>query len=142
MKIIGRRGQGNLGYVRPVLMCPQLGINSPIRMVVDTGASRTVISERDALRLNIDYSTLTPEPDALGVGGLVKCYSAGQAALTFKVSRNSWHTERLDSLHFLKCESDDPIERLASLRLSSLLGIDILDRYSVRFTRTRIYLEK
>lgn len=123
-------------------MCPQLDINSPVRMVVDTGASRTVISERDAMRLNIDYSTLKPEADALGVGGLVRCYSTGQAALTFKVSSNSWHTERLDSLHFLKCESDDPIERLASLRLSSLLGIDILDRYSVRLTRTRIYLEK
>jgi len=50
------RGRGELGYVNAYLMCSDPEINDPIRLYVDTGASRTTIADRDAIRLGLDYS--------------------------------------------------------------------------------------
>jgi len=140
MRISGNIGQGELGYVRPFVLCETPEISGPIRMVVDTGASRTTISERDAIRLGIDYETLTcPEDNSvIGIGGTCLYYLTGEVALVFRVSRDSWHTERLDSVLVLKSNDDE----MAALRVPSLLGRDILSRYSVRFTRTKVILEK
>ena len=99
MKITGYLGQGGLGYVRPVILCTNPSFQSPIRMVVDTGASRTTISERDAIRLGLDYGSLICPSDGgrvLGVGGTCRCYLIEGATLIFKVTSNSWHAEYLD----------------------------------------------
>ena len=56
MRICGLRGRGELGYVNAYLMCSDPEINDPIRLYVDTGASRTTIADRDAIRLGLDYS--------------------------------------------------------------------------------------
>jgi predicted aspartyl protease len=144
IKISGLIGQGGLGYVRPYIVLQDLHIQSPIRMVVDTGASRTTISERDANRLGIEYSSLTcPDNNrVIGIGGACRYYLAGRAALVFRISESSWHTEMLDSVFVLKTETDNDEAKKAAQKIPSLLGIDILKKYSVRFTKKRVYIEK
>ena len=144
MRITGKIGQSDLGYVRPYLLCEEPVIHAPIRMVVDTGASMTSISERDAIRLGIDYSTLyCPEDQAVyGIGGVCRCYLTGEAILMFKISKNSWHSERLPCVAVLKTETESEEEREIALKIPSLLGKDVLQRYSTRFTEKRVYLEK
>ena len=58
MRIYGGRGRSNLGYVNAYLMCNRPRINDPIRLYVDTGASRTTIADRDAIRLGLNYEQL------------------------------------------------------------------------------------
>jgi hypothetical protein len=45
LKIYGGRGRSKLGYVNAYLMCSKPKIDAPIRLFVDTGASRTTISD-------------------------------------------------------------------------------------------------
>jgi predicted aspartyl protease len=67
MRIYGGRGRGNLGHVNAFLMCPNPEISKPIRFYVDTGASRTTIADRDAIRLGLDYTQLQQSDPALGI---------------------------------------------------------------------------
>jgi len=143
MKIFGNREQGGLGYIRPIFLCEHPEINSPLRMVVDTGASHTTISERDAIRFGIDYEQLTCPPNnkVLGVGGTCDFYTLDDTVLMFKKSINSWHIERLDKIYILKNEFRNEEERINALRVPSLLGMDILNKCKIYYTHKRVYIE-
>jgi hypothetical protein len=45
-------------YVAAVLECEVLGICETIEFLVDTGASRTTICDKDAVRMGIDFDKL------------------------------------------------------------------------------------
>lgn len=144
MRIYGGRGRGDLGYVNAYLICPNPRINDPIRFYVDTGASRTTIADRDVARLGIDYAQLEEaETPVIGIGcKKVKGYLLRNVALVFRISRSSFHVERLPLVTVLKHEPENEEEREIADQLPSLLGVDILKKYSVRFTAKRVILEK
>ena len=50
------------------LVCPNPEISKPIRFCVGTGASRTMIAGRDAVRLGLDYTQLQRSDPALSIG--------------------------------------------------------------------------
>jgi hypothetical protein len=100
--------------------------SASIRFLMDTGATRTIISDRDALRLGIDYSALTKLGDGmLGIGGPVDTYILKGARLIFNQENRSKHIEPIESLCLLK--HSELSERI--LRLPSLLGRDVLNKY-------------
>lgn len=53
-------GNGTLeaAYVRAVVESEAMHVSVSVRFLVDTGATRTTISDRDALRFGIDYAAL------------------------------------------------------------------------------------
>lgn len=143
MRIYGGRGRGNLGYVNAYIMCSKPEVHDPIRLYVDTGASRTTIADRDASRLGLDYTQLEESKvPVIGIGcKRVKNYLLRDVALIFGTSGGSWHIERLPQVTVLKHEPQDEEERKIVDQLPSLLGVDILEKYSVRFTAKHVVLE-
>lgn len=145
MKIIGGRGRSNLGFVNAYLICSKPLINDPIRLYVDTGASRTTIADRDAIRLGINYELLEEsEAPVIGIGcNQIKNYLLRDVLLAFHVSDGGYHLEPLPLVTVLRHEPQSDEERMIVDQCPSLLGIDLLSRYAVRFTpKSVIILEK
>ncbi|MCL5877675.1 MAG: retroviral-like aspartic protease family protein [Candidatus Bathyarchaeota archaeon] len=90
-------------YVRAILESESLHVSANVRFLVDTGAIRTTISDRDAIRLGIDYAALEKvEQGMLGVGGTVDTYTLGDARLILNQSNKEKHTELIECLCVLK----------------------------------------
>jgi hypothetical protein len=144
LKIYGARGRSKLGYVNAYLICTKPKINAPIRFYVDTGASRTTIADRDAIRLGINYAQLRQsQVPIIGIGCTqIKNYLLRDALVIFHISENSYHIERLPIITVLKHEPQNERERAIVDQCPSLLGIDVLAKYSTRFTDKKVILEK
>lgn len=144
LRVYGGRGRGRLGYVNVFLICPSPSINDPIRLYVDTGASRTTIADRDAVRLNIDYTQLEQSPiPVIGIGSKnVKNYILRNVLLIFRVVGGGYHMERVREVTVLKHEPETAQEKARVDQIPSLLGIDVLEKYRIRFTKKRVVLEK
>ena len=104
-------------------------------MIVDTGTSITTINEFDARGMNVDYSKLKKNNDSLGIGGQVKSYFAETCHLYFGEGIRSIDVK---PVKFLR-QSD--VKHALQERYPSLLGMDVLKNYKIRFTKTRVILE-
>jgi len=54
------------------ILLKELDLKARLPLLVDTGASNTIILWRDVERLGIDISKLKPEREFSGIGGLVE----------------------------------------------------------------------
>jgi len=62
-------GKFGPAYVIATIIIKDLDIKSPIELLLDTGATRTTILDRDAIRLGIDHSKLEKHKEGtLGIG--------------------------------------------------------------------------
>jgi hypothetical protein len=127
-----KKGPFEAAYVVAVFSSGQLGIEDTIEFLIDTGASRTTICDKDAIRLGIDYSKLDKLPEGtLGIGGNVDTYIVENPELSFKTRDGRYNVEKLDKLYVLKHERVDNLIK----RLPSILGRDILNKYSLVYDR-------
>lgn len=126
------------------LICPTPPINDPIRLYVDTGASRTTIADRDAARLGIDYAQLQQSSTpVVGIGSKsVENYLLRNVLLVFRMVGGGYHIERLREVTVLKHKPQTAKEKAIVDQIPSLLGIDVLGKYRIRFTKKRVVLEK
>ncbi|TLX93695.1 MAG: hypothetical protein E6K99_06790 [Thaumarchaeota archaeon] len=85
MRIYGffRFGPLEAAYIRARLYLPKLGIDRHAEFLIDTGATRTTISDRDALWLGIDYRRLQKTNASMGIGGSVASYVIKDVTLFF-----------------------------------------------------------
>jgi hypothetical protein len=112
-------------YVVAVLECEALRVHDTIEFLVDTGASRTTICDKDVIRLGIDFSKLEKLSEGmLGIGGLVDTYVLSNAKLTFRRENGESHMESFDRIYVLKHAVQD--ERI--MRIPSILGRDMLNK--------------
>jgi len=144
LRVYGGRGRGRLGFVNALLLCSNPKISDPVRFYVDTGASRTTISDRDVVRLGIDYAQLEESSiPSFGIGSRrVKTYRLRNVLLVFRVVGGGFYIERVSVISVLKHEPRTEEEREIVDQIPSLLGTDILQKYVVRFTPKRVVLEK
>lgn len=102
-------------------------------LLIDTGASRTTILDRDARLLGISAETLEPALlPVVGIGGSVRSFLVRDSEITFAsdegdvaVRQDLWVVQ-----HNLRQLPPDEVSRL--LRLPSVLGRDLINRF--RFT--------
>ena len=114
-------------YVAAILESETLHIYATVEFLVDTGATRTTISDKDAIRLGIDYTALEKLGEGmLGIGGTVDTYSLPDAKLTFHQENKKTHTETFEKICILKHPQLN--ERI--LRIPSILGRDILNKHT------------
>ncbi len=114
-------------YVRAILESPSLHLYASAKFLVDTGAIRTTISDKDAIRLGIDYATLHREENGmLGIGGCVDTYILEDARLLFNQDDRKQYVEPIESLCILRHAEVN--ERI--LRIPSILGRDVLNKYT------------
>jgi len=121
-----------------------------IILLVDIGASVTTLLDGDASRLGItiDYarSCLKPAPHrVVGIGGVAETYVIEGVKLTLTSEEGMEVSETLNlhvALHDPRTLSDE--ERELILRLPSILGRDVINRYRLHFDANRgeVYLEK
>jgi hypothetical protein len=142
MTIEGNIGNGGLGVITAFLLSQKHNIQSPISFYVDTGASQTLICDKDAKRIGIDYNKLPRSPVPVsGIGGDVSAYDLDNCMLVFKFGTRL-QIENVDSILILRHESDSEKERAKIMVLPSLLGLDILKRYRLSFYNYSVKLEK
>ena len=103
-----------------------------LEFLIDTGATKTTISDKDAIRLGIDYDALEkPDKGMLGIGGPVDTYILKEAKLALHKKDGQTHVENLESLCFLR--HFELTERI--LRIPSILGRDVLNKYALIYDR-------
>jgi predicted aspartyl protease len=107
-------------------------------LLMDTGASNTMILWGDVERLGIDVSKMKPEREFSGLGGLIE---AKPVATT--ISLRSCEGELVEEnveVHIVTSACPHPKLKL----LPSILGRDIINKYVLNFSYDagRVYLEK
>ena len=113
-------------------------LEEEIDFLIDTGAIRTAILDRDAKRLGIDFNNLPKQKYKMtGIGGPVETYSIKDAMLAFSADKDKRHAETLEVLVLRHAEVNEKIERLPSL-----LGRDIIGKYHLIYSKPtrKIYL--
>lgn len=118
-----------------------VGIGSPapsnartIRFIIDTGATSTLISATDAVRLGLNYDSsgtpylngrqLTNNGTASGIGGTLRLFSIPNSYLTLvsaEKHHKERHTEYIRELLVAEAQYQD----------ESLLGMDLLQRFNI-----------
>lgn len=121
-----KAGPLEAAYITAVLAIPNLRVTHKIEFLIDTGATRTAILDRDAATVGIPYSRLSRmKAPLLGLGGVVGTYAAKHAEIYFKADNSSEHKETLQELVVVKhMDVDGNV-----LRIPSVLGRDILNKY-------------
>ena len=99
-----------------------------VPFLIDTGADTSALMPADAQRLGIDYSTLTGERDAVGIGGVSRSYTE-PVLIAFEDSDTSLYIYQIDIMI--------PAAAPELFRLPSLLGRDILNRWSMSYNPSR-----
>jgi len=119
-------------YVVAVLESEALGMRETVEFLVDTGASRTTICDKDAVRLGINFGRLERLSEGmLGIGGMVDTYVLRDVKLTFRREDEESHVENFDRIYVLKHAVLD--ERI--MRIPSILGRDMLNKYALLYDK-------
>jgi hypothetical protein len=133
-------------FVRVTVDLKSLNIRGTIYFLIDTGASTTVLLDKDVNFLGIDVRRLKrAERDIGGIGGLISTYVVEDASLFFRTEDGGVVEEKLQLLvgrHELSGLSY--IERALIMRLPSLLGRDVIYRFKLVCDRYRneVFLER
>jgi len=107
------------GFVNAHLISEKLCMGETIEFLVDTGASRTTLLDKDVICLGIKYDKLRRyEQDLSGIGGSVETYVIDDSLLLFG-------------------ETMDKEERIKILRFPSILGRDVINRFRLIFDKER-----
>jgi hypothetical protein len=134
LRIEGKIQSSGLGVISTFFICDKYNIEYFINFIVDTGASRTLVSDLDAQTIGINYGTLRKCPKPIvGITRSSPCRVMRDCSLYFKIG-NSGYIEYLDSV-LISESASQPIQY-------SLLGMDVLKRYTIRSTNSKIILEK
>ena len=144
-KIVGDIGIGGLGYVNAILMSRPNRIYSPIRFCVDTGCSVTIISHLDALRIGLDYSNnkslqKSDQQTINGVRAFVP-YILPDAEILFN-SEGTSILEYVGNIHVMPPPPTTTSSANDGSNQISLLGVDVLKKFTISFSQNNIILGK
>jgi hypothetical protein len=146
-----RDKQSNL-YIIPVFIHNKKIVSNKIEFVVDTGASQTTLSIRDAINLNLlSFNDKTFELmhnfdfeiEKTHTGnGIIDVLKLDEVFFTFYVNETSYFVEYLNKIHIIK-----PIIKIkedydAVIDSPSVLGMDILKNYKIQFVEDMVLLER
>ena len=119
-------------YIVAILKSDTPRIYETIEFLVDTGASRTTICDKDAVRLRADYRKLEKHGEGmLGIGGVVNAYILRDVDLIFRTENGKSFSEKLGRIYILR--HDVPDEKI--MRIPSILGRDILNKYALFYDK-------
>ena len=144
-KIVGDIGIGGLGYVNAIVMSRPNRIYSPIRFCVDTGCSVTIISHLDALRIGLDYSNnkslqKSDQQTINGVRAFIP-YILPDAEILFN-SEGTSILEYVGNIHVMPPPPATISRANDESNQISLLGVDVLKKFTISFSQNNIILGK
>ena len=144
-KIVGDIGMGGLGYVNAVVMSRPNRIYSPIRFCVDTGCSVTIISRLDALRIGLDYGNnrSLQKSDQLTINGVRAFipYILPRVEILFN-SEGTSILEYVGNIHVMPPSPATTSRANDETNQISLLGVDVIKKFTISFSQDNIILSK
>jgi hypothetical protein len=114
--------------------------------MIDTGASATIILDRDVERLGLDWDRLSRADHQLGgIGGSVETRIIPDGTLSFTTTSGNLIRER-SKIYFARHDlrAASRIVRRSIMFMPSLLGRDLIERYRLVYdkSRSQVYLER
>jgi hypothetical protein len=149
MRISGyfnKRFQPPAPFIRITVELTSLRIRRPLHFHIDTGASVTVLLDKDASYLGIDVGRLKRAERPLGgLGGTIDTHVIEDASLLLMTEEGKVVEEKLRlylGIHDARRLSND--EKALIARMPSLLGRDIIYRFRLVCDKNQnqIYLER
>lgn len=126
-----------LGFVKSSFFPNRL---HPIRFIVDTGASYTLISDTDAITNNIPYDKLPFGPhEVYGISGSARTRHLPNCEILFVTDQSNNHSVKYPFLRIMDRGNSD---KAIFNRAKSLLGMDALQDFRISFKGDRIMLER
>ena len=116
-------------YVNGRLLLPRLKLSANLSFLVDTGADLSTLMPADGIKMGIDYQTLVDPKDVGGMGGNASCFQE-DAVLGFYEPNRS--LIRFYSVTIMIPEVSQPL-----MRMPSIVGRDILDRWRINYDPSR-----
>lgn len=115
-------------YIEGRIIFPRFGLHGDVSFLVDTGADTSRLSVPDAYQIGLDFSNIQRRSEAHGVGGVVQSYVESAIIVFSEPNVAIWGYEQ--DLEILPPQSGSGVDDLHdSLKLPSLLGREILDRW-------------
>ena len=144
-RIVGDIGIGRLGYINAIVMSRPNRVYSPIRFCVDTGCSITIISHLDALRIGLDYSNnkslqKSDQQTINGVRAFIPYILSG-AEILFN-SEGTSILEYIGNIHVMPPPPAVTSRANDGSNQISLLGVDVLKKFTISFSQNNIILGK
>ena len=126
MRIEGYLHRDKSPYLDVLVSLPKGKVKRKISFLIDTGTPRTILSERDALKLGLSFRRLKRlDEELLGLGGFSETFKLEDVTLLFASGR-SGHSEQLPEV-IVHRESSLPEE--IKKQIPSLLGRDLIGRF-------------
>ncbi len=132
--------KNDAGYINAHIISPSLGIDETIEFLVDTGATRTTLLDKDAIFLGLDYNNLRKHnQNVSGIGGSVETFIIDDATLI--LGSKQIHLSVFVVRHALGNLNKE--DKIKILRIPSLLGRDVINRFRLVFDKqeNKIFLE-
>ncbi|MGQ9469445.1 MAG: hypothetical protein ACUVTD_06430 [Nitrososphaerales archaeon] len=118
-------------FIKVLLISKNPSIRKFLDLHIDTGASSTIILDKDARYLGLDIKSLKKAKRKIGgIGGLIDTYFINNAVMIFKTEEGMIYEERLNLLvgvHKLNKLTEE--ERRLIMRFPSLLGRNVLRKF-------------
>lgn len=133
-------------FVKAVVVSRSLNVSRLVDFHIDTGASASIILDKDLRYLRLDVVGLKrAERDVGGIGGMIRTHVIEDAALMFRTTDGSVVEEKLKLLvgsHDLR--ELDVESRSMVMVIPSLLGRDMLGRFRLVYDErsNEVYLER
>ena len=162
MSIVGTKGGKGLYYITEVVVgIRSLNFVKPLDFVIDTGASKTIISETQAKIHGINVRDLKNKFPVIGIAGAAWVSWARGVTLKFKKEDGELYTVDLVSIgvisamstslicpncghHYKRIIRVDPVYEIKKpYGRPNLMGIDVLENYNVRYSddKEEMYLD-
>jgi predicted aspartyl protease len=111
-----------------------MDIDETVEFMVDTGASRTTLLDKDAIYLDLDFDKLPKYKENLsGIGGSINTYVIEDASLI--IGNTQIDIPVMVGKHPLEKMTHE--ELIKTLRIPSLLGRDIINRFRLIFDKEK-----
>jgi len=129
-------GDGH-AYIQALMNSPKIGRTVPVVFLVDLGATTTTILEGDCERIGIECDQLQKSRDPTVVaGGKIQTHVLPDVTLFLETENGTYNIERLQKVDVIKPRKD-------STKLPfSLLGIDVIRRFKLTYTKDELTLER
>jgi hypothetical protein len=118
-------------FIKVLLISKDSNIRKFLDLHIDTGASSTIILDKDARYIGLDIKSLKKAKRNIGgIGGLIDTYLIKDAIIIFKTEEGMLYEERLNLLmgvHKLNKLTEE--ERRLIMRFPSLLGRNVLRKF-------------
>jgi len=122
-------------FVKVLLVSENLNIRKFLDLCIDTGASSTIILDRDAKYLRLNLKSLRKsEKNVGGIGGLIDTYVIENVRIVFKTEEGVPYEEKLNLLVGVHRVNElTEKEKELVTKLPSLLGRDIIRKFKFIF---------